>query len=110
MTRPSYRYDDRPSSGSARSGGPIGWLQSLWGKRAPSYRSQTKSLARRSTAGLFAPPSPDYRQPECTPVGDQCCLTTCGPCKTFATPMMTTATAVPTELQGPVTIIVGAQE
>lgn len=106
MSRPNYR--DTGRAASTKSGGPIGWLQSLWGKRIPGYRNHARQQSQAKTSGMFAPSSPDYRRPDSCSREPECCIAQCGPCQTFA-PNAPTA-ADPTTLQGPVTIIVNGQE
>jgi hypothetical protein len=108
MGRPNYRETGRASS--TKSGGPIGWLQRLWGKRVPGYRNQSRQSAQQKTGGMFAPSSPDYRRPETCHREPECCIAQCGPCQTFAPATLAPTTADPTTLQGPVTIIVNGQE
>jgi hypothetical protein len=108
MARPNYRDTGRAST--TKSGGPIGWLQSLWGKRVPGYRSERRASAQRQNSGMFAPTTPDYRCPDASPPAEQCCYTTCGPCKMLSTATLTPTVADPTTLSGPVTIIVNGQE
>jgi hypothetical protein len=108
MARPNYRDTGRASS--TKSGGPIGWLQSLWGKRVPGYRSQTRQSTQPKTGGMFARSSPDYRRPESCTREPECCIAQCGPCQTFAPGTLTPTPPDPTTLQGPVTIIVNGQE
>jgi hypothetical protein len=109
MARPNYRDSGRTPA--TKSGGPIGWLQSMWGKRLPGYRSQNRGKSAEQGNGMFGRTRPDYRRPDgCPPEPEQCCYAQCGPCKTFPTGSLTPSATDPTTLQGPVTIIVNGQE
>jgi hypothetical protein len=110
MPRPNYRDAGAGASG-LKSGGPIGWLQGLWGKRLPGYRNARRTTAPRQSCGLFGRSTPDYRVPDTdSPDHDQCCIAACGPCPKFGPGTMTPTASDPTTLQGPVTIIVNGQE
>lgn len=109
MPRPNYREAGRATS--TKSGGPIGWLQRLWGKRVPGYRNSGRVGTPRTSGGMFGRCTPDYRVPDdSAPGSDQCCIAACGPCPTFGPGSLTPTANDPTTLQGPVTIIVNGQE
>jgi hypothetical protein len=110
MPRPNYR-DKGQGASVLKSGGPIGWLQGLWGKRVPGYNSGRGTAVQRQSGGLFGRQTPAYRVPDLdTPGHDQCCIAACGPCPKFGPGTMTPTASDPTTLQGPVTIIVNGQE